>query len=79
MVAVRWLCSPSLLPDIVDELESLELFATLISTTLFSSGPDSELTLLDMEEQEDEAGVASFFFLVFLMTPVLHLDFRGCL
>lgn len=73
MVAVGrfWFCSPFLLSDAEDEP-----FAALISTAPFSSGPDSEL---DMEEEEDEAGNGSFFFLVFLMTPVLHLDFLGCL
>lgn len=73
MVAVGrfWFCSPSLLSDAVDEP-----FAALISTAPLSSGPDSEL---DKEEEEDEAGNGGFFFLVFLMTPVLHLDFLGCL
>lgn len=71
--------SPSLLSDTVDELGSAEPFITLISTTPPSSVPDSELPLLDVEEEEDEAGMGSFFFLVFLMTPVLHLDFLGCL
>lgn len=43
----------------------------------FSSGPDSELPLLDVEDEEDEGGNGGLFFLVFLMTPVLHLDFLG--
>ncbi len=73
MGAVSWLCSPSLLSDVVDELRSAEPFITLITTTLFSS----ELPLLDNEEEEDEAGNSGFFFLIFLMMPVLHLDFFG--
>lgn len=77
MEAVGWLCSPSLLS--VDEFGSAEPFITLVSTTLSSSGPDSELPPLDVEEEEDGAGMGDFFFLVFLMTPVLHLDFLGCL
>lgn len=74
MVTVSWLCSPSLPSDVVDELGSAEPLVTL-----FSSGPDSELALEDIEEETDDAGTGGFFFLVFLMTPVLHLDFRVCL
>lgn len=73
-VAVRWFCSQSLLSDVLDELGSAEPFNTLISTTPFSSGTDSEFSLLDKEE-EDEGSDRAFFFLGFLMTPVLHLDF----
>lgn len=73
-VAVRWFCSQSLLSDVLDELGSAEPFNTLILTTPFSSGTDSEFSLLDKEE-EDEGSDRAFFFLGFLMTPVLHLDF----
>lgn len=77
-VAVRWFCSQSLLSDVLDELGSAEPFNTLILTTPFSSGTDSEFSLLDKEE-EDEGSDGAFFFLGFLMTPVLHLDFLCCL
>lgn len=77
-VAVRWFCSQSLLSDVLDELGSAEPFNTLILTTPFSSGTDSEFSLLDKEE-EDEGSDRAFFFLGFLMTPVLHLDFLCCL
>lgn len=75
-VAVRWFCSQSLLSDVLDELGSAEPFNTLILTTPFSSGTDSDFSLLDKdEEEEDEGSDGAFFFLGFLMTPVLHLDF----
>lgn len=56
----------------VEQLGSLELLAPL-----FSTGSQSEVARLDMEEQEEEADLANAFLLGFMITPVLHLDFRG--
>lgn len=84
---VRWnpLRPPSLLSDGLDEPAPANPFTARRPAALTSSALDSELNLLDMEEsevkeeEEDGTGGSSsfFFFLGFLMTPVLHLDFRG--
>lgn len=85
---VRWnpLRPPSLLSDGLDEPAPADPFTARRPAALTSSTLDSELNLLDMEErevkeeeeeEEDGTGGSSFFFLGFLMTPVLHLDFRG--
>lgn len=86
---VRWnpLRPPSLLSDGLDEPAPADPFTARRPAALTSSALDSELNLLDMEErevkeeeEEDGTGGSSsffFFFLGFLMTPVLHLDFRG--
>lgn len=59
--------SPSLLSDgSEEELGAAELVSA-------SSWLDSELE--EGEEEEEHGGI--FFFLTFLMTPVLHLDFLG--
>lgn len=59
--------SPSLLSDgSEEELGAAELVSA-------SSWLDSEM---EEDEKEGEHG-GSFFFLTFLMTPVLHLDFLG--
>lgn len=66
---VRRFGSASLLSDgSEEELGAAELVSA-------SSWLDSEME--EDEEDEGHGGSGSFFFLTFLMTPVLHLDFLG--